>query len=285
MKPPQFDYESPVELERAIELLAGAGDVRVLAGGQSLVPLLSLRFAYPDLLVDLKRVPGLREIRETGEGIEVGAMVTQREAELDPILRERCPLAVEALRHVAHPQIRSRGTIGGSVAHADPAAELPAALLALGGRVHVVGPRGGRTIEAAQLFAGLLTTTLEQDEVLTAVEFPAAGPRSGAACVEVARRPGDYALAGCVAQVGVADGAVGDLGLGFFGVGDRPIRLESIEATARGTAVAEAPAIVETAVGEQLELGRDPHLPEDYRRHLSGVVARRAMQAAIGAAR
>lgn len=281
MKPPPFDYESPAELARAIELLAGDGDVRVLAGGQSLVPLLSLRFAYPDMLVDLKRVPGLREIRESDGSVVVGAMVTQGEAELDPILRERCPLAVEALRHIAHPQIRSRGTIGGSIAHADPAAELPAALLALGGRVQVAGPRGKRTIDASVLFAGLLTTTLDQDEILTAVEFPVARPQSGTACVEFTRRPGDYALAGCVAQVQLADGAVADLDLGFFGVSDRPVRSEAIETAALGAAVDEAPAKAAAAATEQLELSSDPDLPEDYRRHLVGVVARRATQTAI----
>jgi carbon-monoxide dehydrogenase medium subunit len=218
-------------------------------------------------------------------GVVVGAMVSQRRAELDPTLGARCPLIADALSHVAHPQIRSRGTIGGSIAHADAASELPAALLALDGHVRTHGPAGERRIAAADFFQGMLTTALAEDEVLTAVEFPAAGPASGSACVEIARRTGDYALAGAVAQVTVADGAVAAARLAFFGVSDRPVRASAAEQAALGKGVEEAPAAAATVAAEPIKFTTDPQLTEDYRRQLVGVVARRALQRALERAR
>jgi aerobic carbon-monoxide dehydrogenase medium subunit len=281
MKPPPLDYEAPETLDRAVELLAGSDDAKALAGGQSLVPLLSLRLAYPDLLVDLRRIPGLQSVDADGADLVLGSMVSQRRAELDPEIGKHCPLLVEALRHVAHPQIRTRGTVGGSIAHADPASELPATLLALGGRVRVEGPGGSRTIDADDLFAGLLTTSLEAGELITAVELPVAAPEAGAACVEVARRRGDYAIAGCVAEVELDAGVVFAARMAFFGVADRPLRRAEIEGAAVGKGPSEAPEAAMAAAVETIEPSKDPELSTDYRRHLVGVVTRRALARAL----
>lgn len=283
MKPPPFDYEAPETLERAIELLAGNDEAKALAGGQSLVPLLSLRLTYPDLLVDLRRLPGLSSIEATDEGLRIGAMVTQLDAELDPGVGEHCPLLIAALHHVAHPQIRSRGTVGGSIAHADPASELPAVLLALDGQVHVAGPGDQRRIPAERFFAGVLSTALEPGELITAIGLPAAVPGSGSACVEIARRKGDYALAGSVAHVEVEDGAVADARIAFFGVGSRPIRSAEVEQAAIGNSTGEASAAAAAIAAEMVEPSTDPDLPTDYRRQLISVVARRALGQAMEA--
>ena len=205
MKPPDFDYVAPTSIGDAVKALGSDTEAKVLAGGQSLIPLLAFRLASPSLLVDLARVEGLDHVSDEGDRLVIGAMTRQRRAERDPLVADRCPLLVESLRHVGHPQIRSRGTIGGSVAHADPAAELPGVVLALGGRVHVTGPGGDRTIEAEELFEGFLSTAIADDEILTAVEVPASGPRTGWSVVEITRRPGDYALCGALCQLEIGD--------------------------------------------------------------------------------
>lgn len=283
MKPPEFDYAAPESLDEAIGLLTADEEAKVLAGGQSLLPLLNFRLAHPSLLVDLRRVPGLDSIEAREGWVAVGAMVRQRRAERDALIAERCPLLADALRHVAHPQIRSRGTVGGSVAHADPAAELPAVLLALDGRVRTAGPGGERMIDADRFFVTVFTTVLTPGEIVVGVELPARPPRTGAACVEVARRAGDYALCGGAAHVTIGDdGTVTDARLALFGVGSRPVRARAAEETLMGSggdaaAVAEAAAL---AV-EGLTPHDDIHATADYRRHLAQVVARRAFTTAI----
>lgn len=281
MKPPQFDYAAPDSLHEAVELLAGDADAIILAGGQSLVPLLSMRLAFPDLLVDLRRVEGLGGITESGGQLTIGAMVRQRRAETSQAVQTRCPLIAEALHHVAHPQIRTRGTVGGSVAHADPAAELPAVAVALDARVCVLGPDGERVVPAAELYRGMLTTSLAEGELVTAIEFPFAPDGSGSACVEVARRNGDYAMCGAVAQVTVADGVVAKARLAYFGVADRPVRASAAEASVQEKPVTEAPNAAAGSATEGIDLGGEPHVPADYRRHLVSVVARRAIQRAM----
>lgn len=282
MKPPPFDYAAPETLEEALDLLSGGRDAKVLAGGQSLVPLLALRLAAPDLLIDLRRIEGLDTIASSNGSVVVGAMATQHEAEINRLLAERCPLVPDALHHVAHPQIRSRGTVGGSVAHADPAAELPAVVTALDATVRVTGPLGERTIAAADLYATTLTSTIAEDEILTAVEFPAAPAGSGAACVEIARRSGDYAMCGGVAQVTVADGAFTDVRMVLFGLATTPARLSDLEARLRGAeATPDAIAEVAPAASEGVELTGDDRVPDDYRRQLASVVTRRALTQAL----
>ncbi|MFL5841658.1 MAG: FAD binding domain-containing protein [Thermoleophilaceae bacterium] len=282
MKPSDFEYAAPDTLDEAIGLLAGEPDAKVLAGGQSLVPLLSLRLAAPSLLVDLRRVPGLAGVERANGEVTVGAMVRQRSAERDHAIRDAVPLMAAALRHIAHPQVRSQGTIGGSIAHADPAAELPAVLMALEGRVRVRGPRGERVIAADDFFTGFLSTALAEDEIVTAIELDAAGARTGAACVEVAQRAGDYALCGAVAQVTLDGDHVAGARVALFGIGDRPLRARAVEVALAGEpATAAAAAAAASEAGAEADPIDDPQVPAEYRLHLAQVVARRALEQAM----
>lgn len=282
MKPSDFEYAAPDTLDEAIGLLAGEPDAKVLAGGQSLVPLLSLRLAAPSLLVDLRRVPGLAGVERANGEVTVGAMVRQRSAERDHAIRDAVPLMAAALRHIAHPQVRSQGTIGGSIAHADPAAELPAVLMALEGRVRVRGPRGERVIAAADFFTGFLSTALAEDEIVTAIELDAAGARTGAACVEVAQRAGDYALCGAVAQVTLDGDHVAGARVALFGIGDRPLRARAVEVALAGEpATGAAAAAAASEAGAEADPIDDPQVPAEYRLHLAQVVARRALEQAM----
>jgi aerobic carbon-monoxide dehydrogenase medium subunit len=284
MKPPPFDYAAPETIDEAIGLLGGDADAKVLAGGQSLVPLLSMRLAHPELLVDLRRVAGLGSITESDGHVAIGAMVPQREAEQSEAVSGRCPLIAQALRHVAHPQIRARGTCGGSIVHADPAAELPAVAVALDARVRARGPGGERLVPAAELYRGLLTTSLADAEIVTAVEFPVAPDGAGSACVEVAQRDGDYALCGAVARVTTTAGVVAEARLALFGAADRPLRAAAAEAALREKPVAEAPDIAGAHATEGIAFAQDPQVPADYRRQLAAVSARRAITQALEAA-
>jgi carbon-monoxide dehydrogenase medium subunit len=287
VKPPEFDYAAPESLAEAIELLHGSPEAKVLAGGQSLIPLLNFRLASPSLLVDLRRVPGLDSIRRENGAVRIGAMASQRRAEESALVAEACPLAVEAIRHVAHPQIRSRGTVGGSVAHGDPAAELPAVLVALDGRVRAAGPAGERWIDARDLYTTFFTTSLEPDEILVEVELAAAPPQTGVACVEVARRAGDYALCGAVAQITLADeGRIADARLALLGVGPRPQRMRAAEDLLRGEHpdAARLAAAARTA-GEELSPAEDVQATAAYRLHLARVLSRRALDEALERAR
>jgi carbon-monoxide dehydrogenase medium subunit len=284
VKPPPFDYAAPESVDEAIGLLAGDLDAKPLAGGQSLVPLLSMRLAYPDLLVDLRRIAGLDTISESGGHVVIGAMVRQLQAETSDTVAARCPLIVKALHHVAHPQIRARGTVCGSVAHADPAGELPAVAVALDARARVRGPAGERVVPAADLYRGIFTTSLAEGEIVTAVEFPVADAGAGSACVEIARREGDYALCGAVAQVSTADGVVAAARLALFGVADRPVRASAAEAELRDAPATDAPDVAARAVAEELTFPDDAELPAGYRRQVAAVSAERAIAQALEAA-
>jgi len=282
LKPPAFDYAAPDLLDEAVSLLRSHEDAKVLAGGQSLLPLMNFRLAAPSLLVDLRRIRGLERLDAVDGVVRIGAMVRQRDAEERPETAA-VPLLREALRHVAHPQIRSRGTIGGSVAHADPAAELPAVLVALDGRVRAVSSGGERWIDARDLFRGLFTTALEPAEILTEVELPIAPPRTGAACVEVARRSGDYALCGALAQVTLAvDGTVEAARVALIGVGSCPVRRVDVEEALEGEApTAERIADASARAAGGLDPPSDVQASADYRRHLARVLTRRALELAV----
>ena len=289
MKPAPFRYARASSLAEATALLAAApGDTKLLAGGQSLVPMLNMRLVRPAVLVD---VNGLREL--TGitplpdGGLRLGALTRHAELAASPAVRERAPLLAEAARHVGHAAIRNQGTLGGSVAHADPAAELPAALLALDARVHITGPRGAREVAADVFFRGLLTTALEPDDILTAIEIPA--PPPGWGFVEIARRPGDFALAG-VAVVVLAGshpltlpspplgGEGSEVRVVGFGVGDRPLRLIGAERVlAGGRLDAETAARAGAAAGADCDPPSDVHGSAEYRRHLATVLVERAL--------
>jgi CO/xanthine dehydrogenase FAD-binding subunit len=258
LKPPPLDYYAPASLDEAVSLKAELGeDASVLAGGQSLVPLLNMRLASPRALIDLNRIRELAYIRQNGDGLAVGAMTRQRMVERSDEVGQRCPLLREALLNVAHPIIRNRGTLGGSIAHADCAAELPATLVALGGSVTAVGPRNTRTIGAEEFFSFHFTNSLEPDEILTEVSFPEMQSGDGFAFLEVARRHGDFALAGVAAFV-----SGGSIRLAFAGVGPRPILVEDDDPAA-------AAALVDPV--------DDVHASAEYRRKLVRVLADRAL--------
>jgi carbon-monoxide dehydrogenase medium subunit len=283
MKPPDFDYVAPTSIGDAVRSLAGDPDAKVLAGGQSLIPLLAFRLAGPSLLVDLARIEELAGASERDGVITIGAMTRQRRAEGDPLLVAGCPLLVESLKHVGHRQIRSRGTVGGSIVHADPAGELPGVLLALNGRAIVVGPKGRRSIDAADLFQGFLTTSLEADEILVEIELSRTSDSAGCAVVEIARRPGDFALCGAICQVERGSGGeVVDARVALIGVGDRPVRAHAVEAAM----VAGAnPSEASGYASEGLAPLTDVHASADYRLHLARVVSRRALAQALERAR
>ncbi len=271
MKPAPLDYVAVRSVDEAVATLAGAdADAKVLAGGQSLLPLLNMRVARPSLLVDVNRIPGLDGLATSGQ-VEIGALARQADALASNELRAAAPLVTAALRHVGHVATRSRGTIGGSVAHADPAAELPAVLLALGGEVVATGPDGSRTIAACDLFLGPFTTALARDELLTTVLVPRhAGRPFG--FVEVARRHGDFALAGAAVVLDPARVVV-------FGLGGAPARAPEAErALDEGADAAEAAELATRG----LEAVSDVHADAAYRLRVARVVVRRAIEEARG---
>jgi CO/xanthine dehydrogenase FAD-binding subunit len=290
MKPAPFEYHRPASVEEALALLAEHGyDAKLLAGGQSLVPAMNFRLSTPAVLIDLNRIPGLDAIGEMeGGGTRIGAMVRQRAAERSPIVAARAPLIAETLPYVAHAQIRNRGTVGGSIAHADPAGEMPAVMLALAARFQLRGPNGARTIDAADFFTGLFGTALEPDEMLVEVEIPAAAPRTGWAFDEVSRRHGDYALAGACAMVEVDDdGRCRSARIALLSVGEGPVLAAEAASTLTGQAPTEEVirAAAEAAARRDIDPPGDIHASPDYRRQLVAVRVRRGLPRAFERAR
>lgn len=289
MKPPLFDYATPVTLAEATALLVHYdGEAKLLSGGQSLVPLLNMRLARPAMVVDLARIPDLDYVRADGDGFAIGGMTRQRSVEMSAEVRAQHPLLFAGMQLIAHPQNRNQGTVGGSLAHADPAAELPAMALALDATFQATGPDGVRTITAADFFLTYLTTSLEPAEILTAVRFPTLPARTGWSILEVARRHGDFGLAGVVAIVGLgADGRVASTRLVLFGVGATPIRAQGAEALLVGHA-AEPALFADVATRAAADLDEpltDVHASADYRRDLARVLSVRALTEATTRAR
>jgi CO/xanthine dehydrogenase FAD-binding subunit len=281
VKPPPFVYLRPASLPEAIHQLATfPGDAKVLAGGQSLIPLLNLRMSRFDALVDIARLPELDYVRPAGDRILIGAGSRQRTIERSPVLLDHLPLLPHAVRHVAHPQIRNLGTVGGSIAHADPAAELPVVVLALDAVFLAQGPDGSREIGADDFFLGPFTTPLEPAEVLTQVAVPVV-PGARTSFVEFARRAGDFAVA-AVAAVGVLDagsGAVSELRLAAGGVGPVPRRLPATEAALLGLTLTPASLRIaaDTAAAE-VDPPDDAQADAGYRRALLSALVERALQ-------
>lgn len=288
MKPAAFAYRRPETLEEAVATLAEDGpDARPLAGGQSLVPAMNFRLSTPSVLVDLNRVAELDFVRREGNELRIGAMTRQRAAETSSEVAAVAPLAVEALRWVGHPQIRNRGTVGGSLAHADPAAELPAVLLALGGRCRLVGPEGERWVAADDFYTGLFGTACEPDELLAEVALPVAGERSGGGFEEAARRHGDFAMAGVAAWIALdGEGRCETVGLGLVGLGPSPARAAGAEELLLGAEPTDG-AIAEAAarLAEEVDPPDDMHATAAYRRRLARVLARRSLERAVARAR
>jgi carbon-monoxide dehydrogenase medium subunit len=286
MKPPPFEYARPTSIDEALALLAEDPDATsVLAGGQSLVPVLNMRMAQPALLVDLNRVAGLDVVEEAPDGrLRFGAMVRQRRLETDAVVRERVPLMTEAARHIAHLAIRTRGTVGGSLAHADPAAELPATVSALDGRLLVRGPAGERAIPAREFFLGPLTTAIQPGELLVAVEVAPPPAMSRCAFVEVARTHGAFALAAAAAVLRVdAGGSIDHVALALAGVGAVPYVPDWVAEAAIGEAPGEALfRRIGARVSEEVEPFDDIHASATYRKRVAGVLTARALAAAAG---
>ncbi len=279
MKPAPFAYDRPQTEPEALALLAEHGEeAKLLAGGQSLIPLLNFRLAFPERLIDINRVSGLDYIEANGS-LRIGALTRQSTLERSEPVAEGWPLIAEVMPLIAHFQIRNRGTVGGSIAHSDPAAELPTVFMALDARFHVHSARGERTLDSAELYVTHLTTRLEPDELLAEIEVPAIGPGTGQAFIEFARRHGDFALGGVAAVIGIDDdGRTERARIVLLGAGSTPIRATAAEAALGGERIDEslAAAAAAAAVAE-IEPTGDIHGSSEYRRNLIEALIERAV--------
>jgi carbon-monoxide dehydrogenase medium subunit len=284
MKPPRFRYAAPRHLDEALTLLNQYGDdTKILAGGQSLVPLLNMRLAGPSYIVDINHLSELHYIEPEDGYLSIGATVRQRQVERSALVKEQLPLLVEVVEHIGHMQIRNRGTVVGSIAHADPAAELPALLTCLNGEVLVQSADGERVIKAEEFFTGYLSTALEPGEMLTEVRFPWIPPQAGWAFMEFARRSGDYALVGAAAVLTPAlDGRCMVAHIAYLGIAGSPIRARAVEEILIGSTLDDATLdsaaeIARTVVSEDMS---DVHATTEYRRVLTAELTRRVLKAA-----
>ena len=288
-KPSAFEYYAPRTLEECLELLTEHGeDARLLAGGQSLVPLMNLRMATPEVLIDLNRIEGLSYVREEHGALVLGAMTRYAEVEASPLAARLVPMLLDATAQVGYPAIRNRGTVGGTLAHADPVAEWPCIARALDAELVATGPSGRRTIPAAEFFAGMFTTTLLPDEVLTEVRFPPRDAPGASAFHEFARKSGDYAVVAVAADLSVADGVVRKARLAFANLADRPVRSARAERALEGAPVAEE---LDGDTGDELTAALAEFATDDARAErvdLAAVLVRRAINdvlaVALGAA-
>lgn len=289
MKPAPFEYWAPTSVDEAVKILSGLddpGEAKVMAGGQSLMPLLNLRLSQPLHVVDLNSATGMSDVRRDGDVLTVGAMCRQRAVERSAEVASAVPLVVEALGHVGHPAIRNRGTIGGSIAHADPAAEMPAVALCLDAEMVAQGPAGERTVAAADFFDGFLSTALTEEEILTAIRFPVDGPGCGSAFAEVARRHGDFAMAGVAVHLRLDGDTIAEARIAVSGVGLTPVRATDAETALRGVVPAEdAFAAAAAATSAALTPTSDLHASGAYRKHVAGVLVRRALTTATQSAK
>src|SRR4051812_27922019 len=285
MKLPPFDYACPTTLPEAIQLLASSDDAKAIAGGQSLVPMLAFRLSQPTLLVDLRKLADLRGISISDAGVRLGAMVRWRDIEDDERLETAHPLLKAAIAHVAHYQIRNRGTVGGSIAHADPAAEMPGIAVTCDAEIAVAGKSGARVIQAADFFEGALTTALTSDEIIVEIRLPAwpAGRRWG--FQEFARRRGDFAMAAAAVFYDQDErGKARNAHVGVIGVGDRPLRLSGVEEVLKGQSIDEPTnANADAATSAAVDPQDDIHASAAYRRSLVGTMVERALKSAAAA--
>lgn len=282
MKPPAFEYLAAATVEEAVGALAThGGEAKIIAGGQSLMPMLNFRLLEPAVLVDINRVSGLDFIEPQGESLSIGALVRHHALETSDVVRERFPMLSEAIRHVAHLAIRNRGTIGGSLSHADPAAELPMMAVLLDATFAVAGSDGARDIAAADFFEGALATALGEDEMVTGISLPDLPEGHGWGFEEVAQRAGDFALAAAAATVSLAGGKADEVRLALMGVGETPVRARAAEAALTGTGFEEqAIEAALAAIDEAIDPMSDLHASADYRRHLARVLSQRVLKAA-----
>ena len=286
MKPPAFEYIAATSVEEAVAALVKSdGTGKLIAGGQSLMPMLNFRLADPAVLIDIGRIPGLEGISETEIGLEIGALTRHASLETSPAVAQHFPVLAEAMTHVAHLAIRNRGTIGGSLSHADPAAELPLMAVLLDAVLCIVGPEGSREVPAKEFFIGALTTDLEDEEMVTAVTLPYLSAGAGWGFEEVSRRSGDFALAAAAATLKLDGGVVSDVRLAVTGVDDLPLRMREAEAALNGAALDDG-AVAKAAHGvrDAINPNSDAQASADYRRHLIGVLTARVLRSAAARA-
>ena len=277
MIPAPFDYEVADSVEHAVELLGERDDTKLLAGGHSLIPLMRLRFARPAVLVDLGRLDSLRYVRDAGEQLAIGALARHHHLKHDPLLQEHCPLVSYTAGLIGDPQVRHRGTIGGSVAHADPASDLPTVLLALDADLVLQGPDGERTVPAREFFRGVFETALGPQDVLTEIRVPKLGP-SGWSYLKFTRRAQDWATVGVAAVVRHSNGTIDDRAIALTNMGPTPVRARAAEGALR--TADDVAAAAEVAAAES-DPPSDTSGSADYRRHLATVLTRRALEEAI----
>jgi aerobic carbon-monoxide dehydrogenase medium subunit len=283
MKPARFDYHAPATLDEAVRLLAEHGDeAKLLAGGQSLVPMMNLRLAQPSVVIDLNRVSEMAYLRPDGEGrIALGAMSRHHSVATSDLLRDRCPLLASAAARIGYPAIRYRGTLGGSLAHADPVAEMPCVALTLGAELVAIGPGGERVIPADDFFLTYFTTALEPDELLREIRFPAISPGEGWSFHESARKTGDFAIVAVAAQVRVGDGVIEQARLGIAGISDRPVRAADAEQALAGQPLEIPLDEAADRAAATVDSASDIHASADFRRRLVAVLTRRALEDAL----
>jgi len=282
MKPASFDYIAADSLDMAVAALAAAGaDAKIIAGGQSLVPMLNFRLLRPSILVDINRIPGLAFIAETENDIRVGALTRHHQLETSPVIARHLPVVSCAMSHVAHLAIRNRGTIGGSLSHGDPAAELPMLALLLDAEFHIASASAKRTVAARDFFLDALTVDLAGGDIVTEIALPKLPPQTGWGFAEVARRHGDFALAAVAVTLTVVAGAIAQARIALTGVGPTALRAAAAEALLVGHAL--EPDLTSRAIDgvrAAIEPETDLHASADYRRHLAGVLTGRALAAA-----
>lgn len=282
MKPPPFRYVRATSVAHVIETLAAhAGVAKVLAGGQSLMPMLNFRLLEPEVLVDINGIEALKGITQTPSGLRIGALTRHREVAASPLVARHFPVVTAAMRHVAHMSIRNRGTFGGSVSHADPAAEMPLMSVLLDARMTIAGPSGERSVPARDFFAGALTTTLGDDEILTSIELPLLPQASRWAFEEMAVRAGDYALASVGVVLTMSATGVADPRIALGGVGQTPLRATAAEAVLQDKPLTDDMiAAAARAAAAECDPMSDLHASAEYRRHLVEVLVRRCLRAA-----
>jgi carbon-monoxide dehydrogenase medium subunit len=282
MYPAQFEYHIPGTVKEALDLLGRwKDDAKLLAGGHSLLPAMKLRLARPAHLVDLRKVPGLSGIKEEGAMLVIGAMATHYAIESSPVVKSKCPVLAQTAAMIGDPMVRNMGTIGGSLAHADPAADYPAAIIALGAEMVAEGPKGKRSIKADDFFKGLLTTALGPDEILTEVRVPVCGPAVGCAYLKFPHPASRFAVVGVAAVLTMEGGKVSKAGIGITGAGTKAVRAKGVEAALMGKALdaASIQAAAEKAV-EGVDVQADLQGSVEYKQHLLKVFAKRAIEAA-----
>ena len=287
MIPPTFDYVAPQTLTEAVALLEQNPDAKVLAGGHSLIPLMKLRLASPDLLVDINKIDGLSYIREEDGWLKLGTLTRETDLDRSDLVRSRYPLLADTTRMIADPIVRNMATVGGNLAHADPANDHPAAMLAYGGQVVAVGPNGERVIPIDSFFEGLFQTSLAHDEVLTEVRIPAPGPRSGGAYAKVERKVGDFATAAVAVQLSLDEnGNCASVGIGLTNVGETPIKATAAEDTLIGKPLNDDNIhMAAQLASEAAEPAGDHRGSEEYKRALVKTLTARALRTAVERAR